>query len=250
MSVRELREIYFKSRRWQPVVAAIINYLSNVDYRIASITHKVNEIDVDKINEIEQEFDSVVDDVENVSERVSALEFRMDDVEEDLAGAHLEWIASDHEAIIKLQKQMQGAYVRFAGASDSTPTTSPYRKILSINENASKIYDTDIKIVMASNANRLEFLKAGKVELTFSCKFTGSAAGQHIAIGSNYVPSTGATQIALSKGTWEEPLLTAIFEVNANAYVYMFAGAASNSARNFTPNSPMTYVHARYIEKY
>lgn len=213
MGIRELREAYWKACTWRPPVVAIIEYLARLDIRFAAMSQKVDAGAVE-IEEIESQFGGL------------------------------------DSAIAALQRQMQGAYVRFSGSSDTTANSSPYRKRLTIDANASKVYDSDISITtVVMNIPTISFAKAGRVKVEFGAKFASAQSGQHVAVATSLTTSSTSYDLGVFRGNAEEPRLSAIVDVETTTTLYFFCGGGSSTVRTFTPNSPMTFAHIRYIEK-
>lgn len=212
MGIRELREAYWKACTWRPPVVAIIEYLARLDIRFAAISQNVDAVDTE-IEEIESQFGSL------------------------------------DSAIAALQGQMQGAYVRFSGSSDTTANSSPYRKRLAIDTTASKIYDPDMSFATIMNVTTISFAKAGRVKVEFGAKFASAQSGQHVAVASSMSASSTSYDLGVFRGNAEEPRLSVIVDVETTTTLYFFCGGGSSTVRTFTPNSPMTFAHIRYIEK-
>lgn len=153
------------------------------------------------------------------------------------------------DAVAALQRQMQGVYVRFEGSSDTTANSSPYRKRLTIDTNASKIYDSDMSFIIIMGVPTISFAKAGRIKVEFGAKFASAQSGQHVAVASSLTTSSTSYDLGVFRGNAEEPRLSVIIDVETTTTLYFFCGGGSSTVRTFTPNSPMTFAHIRYIEK-
>ena len=213
MGIRELREAYWKACTWRPPVVAIIEYLARLDIRFAAISQNVDAVD---------------EEIEEIDSQIGGLD----------------------TTVAALQRQMQGAYVRFSGSSDTTANSSPYRKRLTIDANASKVYDSDMSIAtVVMNIPTISFAKAGRVKVEFGAKFASAQSGQHVAVASTISTSSTSYDLGVFRGNAEEPRLSAIVDVTPTTTLYFFCGGSSSTVRTFTPNSPMTFAHITYIEK-
>ena len=216
MTIRELREIFFKSCTPPPVFAAIINYLAQMDIRFAILDSKVDSIDIDTIQSDVDNLNSDIEDLEN--------EF------------------------IEFKKQMQGAIIRFSGATATTSNSSPYHTLL--NMSSADVFDRDIEINWQSNPPILRFKKGGIVEVDFKALFSASSANQLVTIGNAATMDNAlSNRIAWSGGTYRVPSLHHVYQVNAYDELYFFIGTTSGTVRTAYPNDLMTQAQIKYLYK-
>ena len=266
MNIRQLREIFFKSCRPQPVLAAIIEYLSQLDIRFDILSREVDSIDVSDLK----------DEIEDVAEGLAGVELRIDEsivpdiksIDDDLTDNVKPAIIDNANAIYTintteipnifthidlLKKRMQGIYIRFGALSATeetvaTPTASPYEVALPISGSKSRIYDDGaFQIISNNDEQHIKFMKAGRIEITFSLWFNSSAASNGCAI--HTANSTGSgSRLAFFAATTRNPLLHFVADVEAGTE-YWFFGKAGSTSRTIYLNSISSFAQIRYIDR-